>query len=232
MSVSNAKSSELSEKYRQFIATTAGKVASFKRLHSFLQSGCINHEDISKPKGVTKITYMWFGEHELPGNPTEINEDSLQDTLAEDKECKLYIIENISPSVIACLGGSWDVDPQFFLDYLDDLPWWRIEDVESHLKPLPSVLQAQSDHFVLKFLASREFQSLDGNEKPIAIPERIEALELSSGRKQIGGGLNPIPRNGRKFHPIGLIRRTAVVWFSPCLTPTNMWKKGSIATFQ
>jgi hypothetical protein len=218
--------------YRDFVATTASKVPSFQRLHTFLQSGCLNYNDLNKSRGITKISYIAFGERELPTKPIDIKEENLEKSLAEDKESKLYIVENISPSVAALFGGTWNVDPQFFLDYLDDTPWWRIVDVELHLDALPSVRKTQSDHIAFKFVAPREFHALDESEPPRKIPDRLEAVQLASGIKKIGGAQNPIPRDGREFHPVGLIRRAAAVWFGPDSSATSCWKKCSIFTWK
>jgi hypothetical protein len=218
--------------YRKFVAATASKVPSFQRLHAFLQSGCLNCDDLGEPRGITKISYIAFGEKELPTKPIDVKEENLEKSLAEDKEGKLYIVENISSSVAALFGGTWNVDPQFFLDYLDDAPWWRIVDVEPHLDALPSVRKTQSDHIAFRFVAPREFHALDANEPPRRIPDRLEAVQLAGGIKKIGGALNPIPRDGREFHPVGLIRRAAAVWFGPDSSATRCWKKCSISTWK
>jgi hypothetical protein len=211
--------------YREFVATMASKVSSFQRLHAFLQSGCLNHNDLDKPRGMPKISYIAFRENDLPTKPVDINEENLKESLAENKESKLYIVENISPSITAVLGGTWNIDPQFFLDYLDDAPWWRINDVEQHLNALPSIRKTQFNHIVSRFIASREFYSPDASELTGRIPDRLEAAELASGMKKICGGLNPLPRDGREFHPVGMIRRSVGVWFGPECSEIRSWKK-------
>jgi hypothetical protein len=211
--------------YREFIASTASRVPSFRRLNAFLQSGCLNSNDIQKPSGETKISYITFEQKNPPSEPVEVTEKDLAQSLKEAGDAKLYIIENISPTGIAVLGGNWNIDPQFFLDYLDDAPWSRYIDVEKHLAALPSVKKTQTDHIAFKFVASREFYAPFAQEMSHKLPDRLESEHLASGMTKVGGGLNPIPRDGREFQPVAMIRRAAAIWVDPEYSSTRTWRK-------
>lgn len=102
--------------YQNFVAAAAAKLPAFQRFHSFLQTGSANYGDRDKSKGTAKISYIAFGENRLPTKPVEISEESLEECLAEGEDCKLYIVENISPTIASLLGGGWDIDPQFFME--------------------------------------------------------------------------------------------------------------------
>jgi len=43
----------------------------------------------------------------------------LKKELQRGVDHQLYLLENITPTVLTLLGGYCNVDPQFFLDYLD-----------------------------------------------------------------------------------------------------------------
>jgi hypothetical protein len=57
--------------FRKFVAATAAKVPSFLRLHAFLQHGCLDYDNLETPRGITKISYIAFGEKELPTKPVD-----------------------------------------------------------------------------------------------------------------------------------------------------------------
>jgi hypothetical protein len=98
----------------QGIALTAQRIPAFKRLDEFLKQPQRPH--VSS----TIITRVRF----LDGLKPQIEQNcSLADLThhaPNSAESDIFIVEDINPKVIAFLGGRFDVDPQFFLDHIDN----------------------------------------------------------------------------------------------------------------
>jgi hypothetical protein len=91
-----------------------------------------------------------FREHETI---SELEEELTSSTKSKES-CRLFVIENICPRTMSFIGGSLDIDPQFFADHLNNTSWYRIADVENRLTALPSVQKLQ-DFLQLRFIEIR-----------------------------------------------------------------------------
>jgi len=207
--------------YRKFIDDLARKLPKFKPLDIFLKLGTADQ--------TVRISSFSFSEDNLPSDPRTIDASSLANELKKETAHQLLIIEDVSPGVVAILGGYWKVDPQFFLDFLDSttsdasldsksvsdalspIPWFRLANVEDHLPPLPSTTH-NAEHVNLQFIGSREYNPEEPSKDPIALPDRLES-HTKNGITRVAGGCNPIPREGSRFNPLAFIRQTAAAWF-------------------
>jgi len=219
------------EDYGEWLKKVASKIPKFEVLNTFanptLQPGSQNPGHISD---ITAITFSDANEADFQS----INESELEKELEKDVNYQLFIVENISPTVLKLLGYFCDVDPQFFLDYLDaslepgtqelkPLPWYRLESIEEHLPVLRSV-QPQATHIHMPFIGAREYHPVDPKAALLKLPERL----VSEGQRnvaRVAGSHNPIPCDDKHFYPAALTRHCATVWFDHHAS-SNGWRKG------
>lgn len=214
------------EQYRDFVRETSTRFESFKPLNSFIHS-----RTQFNPNNVTRITAINFSKSNAPTAPSEITELALEAELARKVDHQLFIVENISPTVMVQLGGYCNVDPQFFLDHLDaslgdisattlvpnakelqPIPWYRFRNIGEHLPHLRS-MQSKLDHVHLRFIGSREYHQPQTGATKAELPDRIIQNSDRSNIERIAGGYNPISRNNERFEPLALARHGATAWF-------------------
>jgi hypothetical protein len=203
----------------QFVAKAAQKFPNLQRLNQFL-----NYQT-QKEELEPKIKRLRFHEDAYPDKCVDITQDELEDDILRNDGCQLYIIQSISPGIAALLGGAWDIDPQLFLDHLDDAPWWRLRDVGRHVVSLPASHLCVSDHIHFSFLSPRDFHHENPNIEPVKVPMGLEHVKLASGIRKIAGGLNPVPRGNERMNPVALVRCSAALWISPS-SVSNKWTRG------
>jgi len=218
--------------YKQFVENTASKLDAFKPLNAFLRGA--PQPDPVRGASIFSIEYSF---QSLPNDPFQVKESDLKFKLKEGIKHQLLVVENITPEVMALLGGYCEVDPQFFLDYLDMViepksngedthtkPWYRIEKIEEHMPQLASV-RSQTDHVTFRFIGPREYRPDDAEAPAIEIPERIASDKIMTRVPRIAGGHNPIQLKNKVFHPAAMTRHHASVWFG--MNNTNgVWQKG------
>lgn len=227
------------DEYRRFVAKAVSKVSKFAPLNAFLDS-----TPQGQPASAAHVSVIVFSEQALPSRPQEINELDLKRELELETDNQLFVVSNITPGVLALLGGYCRVDPQFFLDYLDTvvpmqpdsrslqpiskmtapLSWYRLGNIEDHLPTLRSV-QIKMNHVDFRFIGPREYQPEDANASLPDLPDRIEPDLSASNVERIAGGYNPIPRDDRKFHPVAMTRHSASAWFDG-KDSQHRWRKG------
>jgi hypothetical protein len=136
--------------------------------------------------------------------------------------CRLFVVENISPDVIKQLGGTFDIDPEFFAEHLDEEQWYWVDGVRNVTQPLPSARMEES-FFHLRSLQPRAWLKLDHDSSNAFVITEEEAdylrhdpvvcNDLRESRRRTAGVLIPLPRDGFEFEPILLTRQGLTVWF-------------------
>jgi len=144
--------------YKNFLRITASRLSKFKPLDTFLHS---------KTNVPARITAIKFRNGSVPSKESDINELELENQLKhrnDPNDHQLFIVENITPNVVALIGHYCKVDPQFFLDYLDavllsefnpihslhnsrvmeTLPWARLGKIWEHVKLFETKLPQNS----------------------------------------------------------------------------------------
>jgi hypothetical protein len=74
----------------------------------------------------------------------------------DDNNRKLFLLENITPKVVALFGGHWHVPPDFFLAHLENSNWYEMQNVQENLPALRSV-QSERNYLRFQFIGPREF---------------------------------------------------------------------------
>lgn len=130
-------------------------------------------------------------------------------------------MEDINPEVIAFLGGRFDLDPQFFLDHIDNSRWYCLGDIEKHLPALTSA-KVKSQFLRFRFVSPRELVL-----KALiqVVGDRIEPDPASTRAPQVAGALNLTERGGVRFFPFALTRQSVAVWFDAS-KDSDSWKTG------
>lgn len=221
--------------YRNLVSDLSSRDARFRPLDAFLSPNA---------SAEPKIHVVKF-QDQKPPCITQVEENELEAQLLKDAGQELYLVENISPKALWLLGGYCEVDPQFFLDYLDmvlptpstpkrskedyqitePLPWYRLGDVENHLPPLRSVQKSQR-HVHIRFIGPREYYPSDPNaqSRPLAIDPRLDTSSCRNNVRRIAGGYQPIHVEDQKLWPVAMTRHSAAAWFDNGV----QWRKGNL----
>lgn len=126
---------------------------------------------------------------------------------------QLYLIQNLDPGAVELLGDVLKVDQQVFADHLDDSPWYRTGDIDSHFPILPSG-QMNASHLRLQVVAAIEMRPQDEN-SDIEVTDRDSIYSDPSkiNVERIAGSLNPLPQERMKRFSAILTRSHATAWF-------------------
>lgn len=143
--------------------------------------------------------------------PCSSNHSRVLDLLTESSQpdCRLYIVESPCPEMIALLGGNLDVDPLFWVEHLDVLPWYRTDE-DFYQDPrliLPSTRLRQS------YLHLRTIQSRDKQKSGTDSIRSYVYDDESTGILRKAGILRPIAAKQRKFATVVLTRQRFTSWF-------------------
>jgi hypothetical protein len=164
---------------------------------------------------------------ELNGVPG-LSEELISSSVRPRDSCRLFVVENACPRTIALLGGHFDIDPQFFVDHISNIPWYRIVDVRERVTALPSARKLQ-DFLRLSFIEVRSVscsksQRVGG---PVALDDNKSfVLPDESGTRVLrtAGTMNPRDKEGRSFPSLIWTRQVIVVWFQKETTPgSGVW---------
>lgn len=162
------------------------------------------------------ITRLQFNPNEAAAIATSVDLDKLEKALSEQGiGNQLFIVNDLSPRAVRLFGGYWNIDPQFFLDYIDVLPkdnaranergirpapWFRHEDIEHHLPMLRS-MDAERQHVTIRYVGPREHRTEDENAPSVRLGSRgilhpgFDNCYIQRG----GGGLDPIYPEHKSF---------------------------------
>ncbi|KAE9366526.1 hypothetical protein N431DRAFT_281916, partial [Stipitochalara longipes BDJ] len=132
-------------------------------------------------------------------------------SLAENSSSsQLVIVENICPDTLALLGGSYDIDIQFFAEYASVVSWYQMyEMVPERLAALPSTRNAE-DFLSLRYVSTRQLY-----EKDDASIRAVSVIWPDMEKTRIGtsaGRLKPISAPKRTFPPMAFTRQFFSVW--------------------
>jgi hypothetical protein len=183
----------------------------FTALREFIMGGhdCAKHPGIS----IVKIPGESGPASKLsitsPESPRDllVTLPSLADTTPSSQ---LIIVENICSETLAILGGTYDIDPQFFAEHVNVLSWYRVDEkVPERLPSLPSTKKGE-DFLVLRYVETREIGLSDDASvyaKSVLWPDSSETRISHSA-----GKLEPISRPGITFPRMAFTRQTVSVW--------------------
>jgi hypothetical protein len=156
---------------------------------------------------------------------------SLASTPKDDSCCRLYVVENVCPRAIALLGGRFDIDTQFFADHVNNLSWYRIDNVSKRIPALPSSEKVH-DFLQLRYLDFRPIESqntfaLSNRIKPGISRTLTDKLsDPASDAKSFthpdntttrivrkAAKLVPAKREGKAFNTLLCTRNVITAWF-------------------
>ena len=145
----------------------------------------------------------------------------------ERTKCRneIFIVENISPKLMATLGGQLGIPADFFVGFLGALsiasssetnpprtllsispkPWYRFGNIQDHIPPLDSTL-TDRQHLVMHFITPRQI--------PVTSGRNTERVECDRTRMHIQrvGAISP-PVGNEVLEDVLLIRNSAACWF-------------------
>ena len=222
--------------YASFVRTLARDFSSFRALQAFLEL-----KDSPSCKSLrSTITYIDFqADDELISRT--IHETELK-TVATPGVKRLFIIDNLSAETTITLGDAFNIDPQFFLDFIDAIPaewdvtetpkrsrdtiipkpWYNFEKAIGHL-PMLNSMRENNHHIAIRYIGSREYQNTTNRQK---LNERVEPDLSKMVVERIAGLHRPVSRAGKDFDIVAMIRHTAAVWFAPRPNKEADWTTG------
>jgi hypothetical protein len=144
-------------------------------------------------------------------DPCSLNHSKVLDLITESNQpdCRLYIIESPCAEIIALLGGSLDINPLFWVEHLDVLPWYRTDE-DFYQDPrliLPSTRLRQS-YMHLRTIQSRDKQKSDTDSIRSDIYD-----DGSTGILRKAGILRQTVARQREFATVVLTRQRFTSWF-------------------
>ncbi|KAH8891710.1 hypothetical protein GQ53DRAFT_823710 [Thozetella sp. PMI_491] len=222
------------DEYLAVLSGLSSTIVSFKPLAAFvdLEKAAGPGDGPAGAYSTTESVIKVIEYHEkLPSVVRDINEQQLKGELERDAPHRVFLVENLSPRIILLLGGYLNINPQFFLDYLDAMPddydvtagasmnrlrrgivptpWFRFESVEAHT-PMLGSRTSMGEHVALQFICPKEF---DGNKRPPRnLPDRIQADLTKMNVERVAGLYVPISRDGFQFPLVAMARQCAAVW--------------------
>jgi hypothetical protein len=149
----------------------------------------------------------------------------------DDSCCRLYVVENVCPRAIALLGGRFDIDTQFFADNVNNLSWYRIDDVSKRIPALPSSEKVH-DFLQLRYLDFRPIESKNtfavsnwiktgisrtltdrlsdpaSDAKSLTHPDNTTTRIVRKAAKLV-----PTKREGKAFNTLLCTRNVITAWF-------------------
>lgn len=209
--------------YRSLVCNARRQDHDLKSFQRLLEKG--NQTDAGDDKTITSV--IDFGRDEGSSRmhkQTDLHglqglEEYLDQDADSQENSKLFVVENIGPSVATFLGATFAIDPQFFADHFENLPWYRLLDVKDHLPSLPSLHRA-SDYVRFRCFATRTFTSTTPIEAFVKdiLPTRESmyirrkgSLNQQSPRLGLTGDLSDVAVS---FEPVLFTRQFVSVWFS------------------
>jgi hypothetical protein len=222
---------EAAEEYRERIRLLGipvgdRHIAPWPGLKSLLEFITIGH-DCTKPAEISIINIPTAGGINVAWDPaSEVSVISVEgphglleqlpsfaDTALSSQ---LIIVENICPDTLAYLGGAYDIDPQFFAEHINVLPWYRMDtEIPERLPSLPSTKKAE-DFLTLRYVETRELSASDN--ASIHADSVLWPDPLGTRLKHSAGKLTPLSRQGQEFPLMAFTRQTVSVW---CQKKTN-----------
>jgi CorA-like Mg2+ transporter protein len=180
----------------------------FTALREFMTS----EQVCTKPPGISIVNIPWEKDYTsqlpiiLPEDPFLGELPSLADATPSSQ---LIIVENICPKTLATLGGTYDIDPQFFAEHINILSWYRMDEkVPERLPSLPST-KKREDFLVIKYVETREIELSDD----ASIAESVLWPDPSETRiRQSAGKLEPVSKPGKTFPRMAFTRQTVSIW--------------------
>ena len=126
----------------------------------------------------------------------------------------LFVVEDLSPDVIECLGTHLDVDPMLFRGHISDYVWYNIRDPWIELPDL-DVVYRQRSCFSIRYSQTRYFRDRESLRKARDETGRFNVLRRldRNGNWETGGDL---PSSS-----IGTIRSKMSFWVKPRNSKTS-----------
>jgi len=159
------------------------------------------------------VVLVQFSGNGMSPEPKPLTEEELKEELeVTNSKPRLFIVQDISPQTLVLFEDYWNVDPEFFLDYLDlstraptkgkrtvkPTPWYRLGDIEDHLPPLSST-NADIEHIIIRYIGPRELSDPNGNLPQSPVPDRLKSNLRNTYIERVGGGHNPISAESNTF---------------------------------
>ncbi|RPA76000.1 hypothetical protein BJ508DRAFT_242872 [Ascobolus immersus RN42] len=148
---------------------------------------------------------------------------------------RLFIVEDLSRTVIESLGSTFNIDPTFFRGHLDDHTWFNVRDNWVEFAQLPSQLDKRP-YFNLRYMEPRFFESQEDVDRAKEECSNFNVLRRLDFEGQVKCGI------GAWWHSspnqVGLLRRKISFWNGeinggwvgillvdpPCTSGVPLWK--------
>jgi hypothetical protein len=220
------------DNYREYVSKLAGLWPGLSYLDSYLNHD-IYLQRVSFPITLIKSRRNPGGEQ--PEIESDMNLETLLRGLEDDCD-QLIILEDPTPNMIAELGGKFEIDPQFFADFLVGPSWfgsgnlcigsgeprivYRDDSLLEQLWPLPSA--AKGGHACFRFVGHKEKPADLNSGKSHSLKDK----SLGTSVRSLLSTLYPLAQNavpGPHFTRYTRLRRSFAIWQHERSSNTTPW---------
>ncbi|EFX04211.1 hypothetical protein CMQ_1139 [Grosmannia clavigera kw1407] len=221
--ISATKTAYLDGLYLRYVKELSGQWPRLKYLADFMQVGTapkreehMNNMEKAERRERTKVAVLNFSNPESMtstncNSPSELAA-SLDKYLYDSENMKtsvLFLVEDLSTSVMEQLGKALDVDPTFFRNHLEDHTWFNIKDNWVDLPELGS--QSQGRKFVtLRYMTTQFFEDEALAEEAKAETVNWNVLRRVDLESQVKSG--DLAWWAESRHRVGILRPRMSIW--------------------
>ncbi|KAL7623739.1 hypothetical protein AAE478_005292 [Parahypoxylon ruwenzoriense] len=210
------------EPYLRYIKSLAQQWPRLKYLAEFMNSGTVPQRAlVLSPLEIierqTKVKVAWVDFT----NPENIIQETCESRVelsaiisrtsqaANEKLRRLFIVEDLSKTIIEMLGAALDIDPSFFRCHLEDHTWYNIKDDWVEMPELES--QAYNRSFItLRYMQARFFEDVTHSRAAKEHASKWNVMRRLDFQGQVKSGKNAWWEASP--HQVGLLRRKVSIW--------------------
>ena len=151
---------------------------------------------------------------EAEAGKTEIEGKEAEEKAAEQRNFRLFVVEDLSRDVIELLGAHLDIEPDFFREQIFDYTWYNTRDrfVDP---PRLGILGRRQRWLQLRFATARYFETPESFQKGFAESEKFNVLrrpEDDDNNKALWDKQGAV---------VGISRTRASFWMGSTESPTK-----------
>ncbi|KUI67413.1 hypothetical protein VM1G_03137 [Cytospora mali] len=213
---------EKDEPYLRHIENLSKQWPRLAYLADFMRAGTVPKrangllaQEILERQNKVKVALLDFSDPDNITQKTCENGVDLASLLAQhrleslNKLNRVFIVEDLSRTVIEQLGAALDIDPSFFRAHLEDHTWFNIKDDWVEMPELES--QAHKRSFVtIRYMQPRFFENSTVSQAAKEQAGKWNVLRRIDFQGQVKSGQNAWWEDSP--HEVGLVRRKVSIW--------------------
>ena len=172
----------------------------------------LTQQDMAERANRVKITVLEF----CKGNTLRYDFSTIEDLKPalsrfhpdEDVNTRLFVVEDISTSVIEALGARFDVDPMFFRGYISDYTWYNTRDPWTEL-PEMDIVSRKRSYINVRYAHARYFRAKESYARARVQAGRFNVL------RRVDRDETWVPGADTPGSSVGMVRSRMSFWSQP-----------------